>query len=307
MIFVDHTETPTWRLGLISKHTTRKEPEFMNPNVEYIVVDSLQPDPSQPRKSFSREGLARLAESLKRDGVIQPLVVAPESMAYRIVAGERRWQAAKLAGLDVVPCIVRSDLAAGDIRRLQLVENIQREDLNPLERAEAFKAALAGGMTQEALAVELGVARATIAATLQLLQLPQNVRDALSDGLSERAAVELLRLRVFDRACGAGMLDRICGFILSGRARVRTYADVRRLTDHWLAELRWVVTDGGVFGGEFLNEYEAELGQVEAWSLFHWAAWIRRTLRPDLSKLTDGDREALERAWERVNSEGETA
>ena len=150
--------------------------------VRELPIFSLQPNAAQPRKAFPEEKLAELAESIKQHGIMQPLIVTPNGEDYTIVAGERRWRAAKLAGLSTVPCLVRQ-LEKTHQAELSLLENIQREDLTPLEEAAAYAALLENfGYTQEKLAHRLGKSRPLITNTLRLLQLLPQEREALSQG-----------------------------------------------------------------------------------------------------------------------------
>lgn len=147
-----------------------------------VPVESLRPNPYQPRKRFTPEALEELAQSIRSSGMLQPIVVRPRGEGYEILAGERRWRAAQLAGLDQVPVIVRE---ASDAEALEvaLVENLLREDLNPLEEADAYHRLLGEfGWTQETLAQRLGRDRSSIANILRLRRLPSVVQDDLRAG-----------------------------------------------------------------------------------------------------------------------------
>jgi ParB family chromosome partitioning protein len=144
-----------------------------------VGVDEIEPNPNQPRKSFSSEALDELAASIRASGIIQPVVVRRQGAGYQLVAGERRWRAARQAGLDRVPAIVR-EVTDAESLELALVENLLREDLNPMEEAEAFDKLLARfGCTQEELAQRVGKERSSIANTLRLLRLPTPIQDDL--------------------------------------------------------------------------------------------------------------------------------
>ncbi len=160
-----------------------------------IGVDNLEPNPSQPRVALDEEGLRELAESIRENGLIQPIIVTRTERGYQIVAGERRWRAAKMAGLPTIPAIVR-EVAPGEGLALALVENLQREDLNPLEAASAYQELTEKfGMTQEEVARRVGKDRSTVANTLRLLRLSQAAKRALLSGqISEGHARALLRL-----------------------------------------------------------------------------------------------------------------
>ncbi|MGE5509415.1 MAG: ParB/RepB/Spo0J family partition protein [Chitinophagales bacterium] len=150
--------------------------------VRQLGLDEITPGVYQPRRGFDPERLAELAESIKQHGIVQPLLVRPKGAGYELVAGERRWRAAKLAGLREVPVIVRS-LDDAETMKVALVENLQREDLNPLEEAEAYARLIQDfRMTQEEVSAAVGRSRPVIANTLRLLQLPPAIQQAISGG-----------------------------------------------------------------------------------------------------------------------------
>lgn len=152
--------------------------------VRRLPVVSIIANPKQPRKTFDDDALNQLAASLKRNGVIQPLVVrpVPSSDCFEIVAGERRWRAAQRAGLLDVPVIVR-DLDDSEVMEVALIENIQRSDLNPLEEAQAYRQLMdRHGHTQEKLAEALSKSRSHVANLLRLLNLPEEVQEFLRHG-----------------------------------------------------------------------------------------------------------------------------
>jgi ParB family chromosome partitioning protein len=152
-------------------------------NVQYIDIHEIKPNAEQPRTHFKEEAIDDLAVSIKTHGVIQPLIVRVAASGFELVAGERRWRAAKKAGLRDVPCIVR-EISEEQRILFALIENIQREDLNPIEEAVALKRAMdAFGLTQEELAKSVGKSRPYIANALRLLRLPEDVRGYMVDGL----------------------------------------------------------------------------------------------------------------------------
>jgi ParB family transcriptional regulator, chromosome partitioning protein len=147
-----------------------------------IPVGAVSPNPRQPRTRFDDESLQALAASIREVGVLQPIVVRRSGEAYELIAGDRRLRAAKLAGLATVPVILR-DSGDADTLREALIENIHRDDLGPMELAEAFRELLEElGLKQETLAERLGVSRSHIANTIRLLQLPADVQQLLADG-----------------------------------------------------------------------------------------------------------------------------
>jgi ParB family chromosome partitioning protein len=148
-----------------------------------VAIEEVHPSSSQPRKSFDDVRLGELAESIRTQGIIQPLVVRVRSGGgYELVAGERRWRAAQRAGLHEVPVVVR-EIAEARAFEMALVENLQREDLNPIEEAEGYQRLLAEyGYTQESLASRVGKDRSTVANALRLLKLPSGVRELVIGG-----------------------------------------------------------------------------------------------------------------------------
>jgi ParB family chromosome partitioning protein len=148
-----------------------------------VAIEEVHPSPSQPRKSFDDARLGELAESIRAQGIIQPLVVrARDAGGYELIAGERRWRAAQRAGLHEVPVVIR-EIAAQRAFEMALVENLQREDLNPIEEAEGYQRLVAEyGYTQESLAARVGKERSTVANSLRLLKLPAGVRGMVVGG-----------------------------------------------------------------------------------------------------------------------------
>lgn len=161
-----------------------------------VAVSEIAPNPEQPRRHFDEEALSGLAESIRRHGLLQPLVVRRIAGRYELIAGERRLQAAKRAGLQEVPVIVR-DARPEDRLELALIENLQRENLTPLEEAEAFRQLIdAHGLTQEDLAARVGKSRPAITNALRLLGLPEAVKTQLESGeLSAGHARAVLTVR----------------------------------------------------------------------------------------------------------------
>ena len=165
---------------------------------EMLRIADIEPRKDQPRKNFEREALDALAESIATHGVLQPIIVrenAELAGLYEIIAGERRWRAAKMAGLNDIPAVI---LDGDDLKIAQvaLIENIQREDLDPIEEAMAYDALIEKfSLTQEQVAKQVGKSRAAVANTLRLLELPEKVREMVTDGdLSAGHARALLGL-----------------------------------------------------------------------------------------------------------------
>ncbi|CAN5884718.1 ParB/RepB/Spo0J family partition protein [soil metagenome] len=147
-----------------------------------IAIDSVEPSSMQPRTRFDASRLEELARSIRANGVVQPLLVRRKGGKYELIAGERRWRAAQLAGLTHVPVIVRS-VPDEKVLELALIENIQREDLNPIEEARAYKKLIDSiGLTQETLAERVGRDRSYITNYIRLLRLPQDIQLLIEDG-----------------------------------------------------------------------------------------------------------------------------
>lgn len=161
-----------------------------------IPLEQIAPNPMQPRVDFSQERLCELADSLKRDGLIQPLAVVKAESGFTIVAGERRYRAAIMAGFKEVPAVIMENVEDTRLLELALVENIQREDLNPVELAEAFRRLIDKcGLTQQQMSDRIGKSRATIANQLRLLGLPDKIKLLLRERkLTEGHARSILSL-----------------------------------------------------------------------------------------------------------------
>ena len=158
-----------------------------------ISVLDIDPNPDQPRKKFDKEALDELASSIAEHGVLQPILVVKNGARYMIVAGERRWRAARLAGLKMIPALV-SDFTKKNIAEISLIENLQRDDLNPIETARGIKQLMENySMTQETVSQQLGKSRSAIANTLRLLTLPEYIINyVLNDEISAGHARALL-------------------------------------------------------------------------------------------------------------------
>ncbi len=163
-------------------------------NVKLISIEEIVPNRFQPRQIFGEKELNELADSIKEHGIIQPLIVRPLGDKYEIIAGERRYKAASIAGLYNIPVIVL-EKDDNESAELAIIENIQRKDLTPIEEAKSYQKLLNRGLTQEEIAKKLGIAQPTVANKLRLLSLPDEVQEALlNTRISERHARALLRL-----------------------------------------------------------------------------------------------------------------
>jgi ParB family transcriptional regulator, chromosome partitioning protein len=167
---------------------------------EEVPVSAIRPNTHQPRRQFLETSIQELAASIREFGILQPLVIRSTESGFELIAGERRLRAAKEAGLDRVPVLIRQ-AGEGESMEMALVENLQREDLNPLETAAAYQALMDSfGLTKEQLASRLGKSRAAVTNTLRLMRLPESIRAlVLTEKLSEGHARALLGLETEER------------------------------------------------------------------------------------------------------------
>src|SRR5438270_3181415 len=153
------------------------------PGMLELALDQIAPNPYQPRKTFNEASIDELARSVKQHGIVQPLVVTRAGDKFKLIAGERRYRAAQKAGLTSVPVVVKEMMGAGDALEIALIENIQREDLNPIEEAQAYHQLHEEfGLTQEEISKRVGKERSTVANFLRLLKLPDSVKKLLASG-----------------------------------------------------------------------------------------------------------------------------
>lgn len=146
-----------------------------------VAIDAIRPNPFQPRTEMDEAALAELTESIRTHGVLEPVIVRPADNGYELVVGERRWRAAQRAGLREIPAVVRA-MTDQEAAVVALVENLQRQDLNPIEEAKAFKRLMELNMTQEEVAQKVGKSRPAVANSLRLLTLPADVQALISSG-----------------------------------------------------------------------------------------------------------------------------
>ena len=174
-----------------------------------IAVDQIRPNPFQPRRDFDSEALEELRASIQVHGVLQPICVRRAGAVYELIAGERRWRASQLAGLPTIPAVIRDGVSDAQMLQLALVENIQRTDLNPLEKAQGYRELIERlGLTHEQAAVVVGVRRATISNHLRLLDLPESVQKALRAQLVSMGHARAL-LALGEAKAMEAMLQRI--------------------------------------------------------------------------------------------------
>jgi ParB family transcriptional regulator, chromosome partitioning protein len=179
-------------------------------------IEEIFPNPSQPRRHFDESKLQELADSIKEKGVLEPLLVRKSSQGYELIVGERRWRAAQKAGLKEVPVLVK-DAEPGEAYEISLIENIQREDLNPIEEAEAFRRLIEDfGISQSDMASRLGKDRTTIANALRLLKLPPEIRGHLLENrITAGHARAILSLESMERQ------KQLANLIIEGGLSVR--------------------------------------------------------------------------------------
>lgn len=258
--------------GAAVDEAARRRPDFLVP------IERIEPNPDQPRRDFPQEALADLANSIREKGIIQPLVVREnkeKSGYYEIVAGERRWRAAQIARLHELPVVVR-EVSDSELLELAIIENIQREDLNPVEEAMAFRQLMDRfGHTQEKLAEALSKSRSHIANSLRLLNLPDAVLGWLREGkltagharpliglddatqVAERAIAEGLSVREVERLAQQKKPDR-AGRPPSRRSAEKD-ADTRMLEQDLSANLKMkvVIDHKGLDGGILSVSYKS--------------------------------------------------
>ncbi|MDP2671546.1 MAG: ParB/RepB/Spo0J family partition protein [bacterium] len=169
--------------------------EVISADAVHIEVDSLQPNPLQPRGQISPDSLVELAESIREHGLLEPIIVAKTPAGYQIIAGERRWRASKLAGINTVPVIIKETTPQGMLE-MAIVENVQRVDLNPMERAQAYQRLIEEfGLTATEIGQRVGKSGPYISNTLRLLDLPDAIKDGiLSSAITEGHAKAVLGL-----------------------------------------------------------------------------------------------------------------
>lgn len=171
--------------ALIGERVSKSEsfyPQIEKEDVVYLDIEEIEPNPFQPRRDFDSESLEELKASIKEKGVIQPILVRRREKGYELIAGERRLRAAKLLSLNKIPSIIR-EVKDDESLELSLIENLQREDLNPIDQANAYKYLIESfAFSQEKIAKVIGKARTTVANTLRLLNLPKEIQDEIERG-----------------------------------------------------------------------------------------------------------------------------
>ena len=169
------------KMGGLGRGLDALIPKATSSATNKLPISQIKPNKTQPRTRFDDAALEELTDSIREKGVLQPLLVRPKGSGYEIVAGERRWRAAQRAGLEEVPVVIR-ELSDRETLEIAIIENLQREDLGPLEEARAFQNLIEFGMTQDEAAQSVGKARSTVTNALRLLSLPERATAALEAG-----------------------------------------------------------------------------------------------------------------------------
>ena len=211
---------------------------------DMVKVDEIEPNQMQPRKNFNEDALHELAESIKQVGVIQPLILQKENSYYRIIAGERRWRAARIAGLTEIPAIIK-EYTPVEVIEIALIENIQREDLNPIEEAQAFQRLIQEfGLKQDEAAEKVAKSRTAITNSLRLLKLDERVQQMIIDGmissghgrtllgLPDKDLQYEIAMKIFDNSMSVRDTERLVKTLTSQKAENQ---NTQQAIDHQLA------------------------------------------------------------------------
>ncbi len=192
-----------------------------------IAVELVDPNPFQPRRVFDEDSIQDLKRSILAKGILQPVLVRKHGERFQLIVGERRWRASRVAGLEHIPALVRETASDEDMLELSVLENLQREDLSPIEVAHAIlKLQATCSLTQEAVADKLGVSRAHVANTIRLLKLPEHMQAALCEGIITAGHARVL-LGISDPSEQAELFER---FLADGRPTVREAEGIKRLS-----------------------------------------------------------------------------
>ena len=212
--------------GLGSLLTDRTAPPAPSEPRTEVQLGRIQANPFQPRKTFAPGALEELQASIRAHGILQPVVLRPSSGGYELISGERRWRAAQALGLATIPAVVREGVSDEAMLELALVENLQRADLDPLEKARGFQQLIDRGLNQEQVAARVSLQRSTVANHLRLLELSEPVQTAVVEGLLTMGHAKAL-LGLADK----GRQEELCALV------VRKGLSVRE-TERWVRELQ---------------------------------------------------------------------
>jgi ParB family transcriptional regulator, chromosome partitioning protein len=227
-------------------------------NVDYILIDHLQPNPLQPRGSITTDTLGDLVDSIRQHGILEPLVVAHTPAGLQIIAGERRWRAAKIAGLEKVPAVIKETSPQGMLE-MAIIENVQRTDLNPLERGKAFERLQAEfNLPVSKIAERIGKSAAYISNSLRLLKLPDALKDGLLTGvISEGHARALAAIE------DSRVMIEAYKIVLKENASVRRAEELARRFKHQLSQPIKPMADinQALVISDYLDKLEADIQQ----------------------------------------------
>lgn len=284
----------------------------------YIPLDKIKANPHQHRKTFDAVKLQELSDSIKVHGVQQPITVSPPDTEgfYTLIAGERRTRAARLASLTEIPAIIKH----GDPAVLALVENLQRVDISPIEEAQGYQDLIDRGETHESIAALVGKTRSYISQKIRLLKLPDVIKIAMESDyygngvLSEGGARQLMRLKLLDKIStrtfnvrGSHMAD-CSDTIINSPLRLRSVSAIKGQVD-WIISLLLSIEELEPVNDkeQWINSLLECIKSGEAFSYFTQQQIMYEKLKPDVSLLSDNDRDEIFKALETVISESESA
>lgn len=243
------------RLGRGLGSLLSTEPAPQEPRSE-VALAKIRPNPFQPRKTFPPEALAELQSSIQVHGVLQPVILRSAPGGYELIAGERRWRASQALGLQTIPAVFRDQVSDEAMLELALVENLQRADLDPIEKARGFKQLLDQGLTQEQVAQKVGLQRSSVANMLRLLELSEAVQKVVVEGLITMGHARAL-LGIADRA----RQEELCALAVRRGLSVREVEQrVRELQGRTEEKPRTVIPPPPPWVRDMENRIRAHLG-----------------------------------------------
>ena len=240
--------------------------------IKYVKIDNIKPNAMQPRVKFDEESISGLADSIEKHGVLQPVMLRKAKRGYELVAGERRWRAAKKSGLKEIPSIIR-EISDEENALFAIIENMQREDLNPMEEAVAYKKVIdAYGMTQEQVAKNVGKSRSYITNTLRLLALPSVIRVMIEEGdltlghanaigaiKDEKKKIEIAK-QIYREGLSVREAEALASFVagktekvVRKKKKIQKSEDVRRIEDELTS----------LFGTKVTLSFNGNAGQIQ--------------------------------------------
>ena len=227
------------------KEASKKEPEKKSEYDMMVPINQIEPNRNQPRKQFDEDAIEELADSIKQFGVIQPLIVKKRENYYEIIAGERRWRASKKAGIKKVPVIVK-DYDENEILKISLIENLQREDLNPIEEALAYQQLKSEyGLKQDEIATSISKSRTAITNTMRLLKLDERVQKMVMDNLitsghgrtlipiEDKEVQYQTAVKIMDEGLSVREAERIVKKMLEDKKQNKEEASLEQQEEHY--------------------------------------------------------------------------